>query len=149
MDTSGIVDPKRQLGMRLVVIARRWRQALDTGLSSQGLSDAAWAPLFHLHRLGDGVSQKALAAAAGLDGSSLVRLLDLLVEQDLVERRAHPGDRRIKQLFLTRTGHRTVTSIRKRLATLEDELLADLDADTAGLLLQAFDRIEARIAAIS
>lgn len=140
-------EPHHLLGMRLVGLARRWRQALDSRLAKDGLSDAAWAPLVHLHRLGNGVSQSELAAAVGLDGSSLVRLLDLLVEQGLVERQAHPSDRRIKQVCLTPEGSRTVAAIRKRLRVAEDELLTDLDPDTVRTVLQAFDHIEARIAA--
>ncbi|MGO4611814.1 MarR family transcriptional regulator, partial [Variovorax sp. 2RAF20] len=80
---------QHRIGIRLVGLARRWRQALDARLSSAGLSDATWAPLIHLHELGGGISQSELAAAVGLDGSSLVRLLDILVEQALIERRPH------------------------------------------------------------
>lgn len=145
---STFSDPKRRVGIRLVGLARRWRQALDARLSTQGLSDAAWTPLVHLHRLGDGISQSELAAAVGLDGSSLVRLLDMLVAQGLIERQPHATDRRVKLIFLTAAGRRTVTSIRKRLTVIEDALLADLDDAGAQALLQAFDRIEARIAAL-
>lgn len=47
---------------------------------------------------------------------------------------------------LTAAGKRTANDIRKRLAAIEDELLADLDEATARTLLQAFEQIEARIA---
>ncbi|MBO9647697.1 MAG: MarR family transcriptional regulator [Variovorax sp.] len=137
----------RRIGIRLVGLARRWRQALDARLSSAGLSDATWSALVHLHELGDGISQSQLAAAAGLDGSSLVRLLDILVDQELVERRPHPSDRRVKLLHLTQAGRRALASIRKRLAAIEDELLADIDDEEAGILLRAFEKIESRIAA--
>ena len=141
------VSPKRLLGVRLVGLARRWRKLLDSRLAAEGLSDAVWTPLVHLHRQGDGMSQTKLAAAVGLDGSSLVRLLDALVAQGLVERQAHASDRRGKRGHLTPAGRRTAASIRKRLAAIEDELLADLDDPTAQALLQAFAQIEARIAA--
>ena len=140
------LSPKRQLGLRLVGLGRRWRKTLDTRLAAEGLSDAVWTPLVHLHRLGDGISQTELAAAVGLDGSSLVRLIDMLVEQGLIERQPHASDRRIKLVHLTEAGRRTVASIRKRLMAVEDELLADLDEATAQTLLQAFEQIEARIA---
>lgn len=143
------IQAKRLLGVRLVGLGRRWRQTLDTHLATQGLSDAAWAPLVHLQRLGDGLSQSELAAAAGLDGSSLVRLLDILVEQGLIERRADAADRRVKRVYLTAPGRRSVARIRKRLTVIEDTLLADLDDATAHTLLQAFEQIEARIAAMA
>ncbi|MEJ8812834.1 MarR family transcriptional regulator [Variovorax ureilyticus] len=137
----------RRIGIRLVGLARRWRQALDARLSSAGLSDATWSALVHLHEMGDGISQSQLAAAAGLDGSSLVRLLDILVGQELVERRPHASDRRVKLLHLTPAGRRAVSSIRKRLGAIEDELLADIDDEEARVLLRAFEKIESRIAA--
>jgi MarR family transcriptional regulator for hemolysin len=145
--TSRNPELHRRIGIRLVGLARRWRQALDARLESAGLSDATWAPLVHLHELGDGISQTQLAAAVGLDGSSLVRLLDILVDQALIERRPHSDDRRVKRVHLTPAGRRAVTSIRKRLAAVEDELLADLSEEEARTLLRAFEKIETRIAA--
>lgn len=142
-------DPKRLLGVRLVGLGRRWRKTLDAQLATDGLSDAAWTPLMHLLRLGDGLSQTALAAAIGLEGSSLVRLLDMLVTQGLIERQADACDRRIKRIYLTAQGRQTAIDVRQRLAAIEDALLADLNVHTAQQILQAFDQIEARIAAPS
>ncbi|NBB49518.1 MarR family transcriptional regulator [Rhizobium sp. CRIBSB] len=142
-----IENPKRVLGIRLVGLARRWRQYLDTQLSSSGLSDATWAPLMHLHRAGEGLLQRDLAARVGLDVSSLVRLLDILEARELVERQPDPHDRRAKRLFLTPAGHAQVARIRNLIEPLEDELLQDLDDAATEALLQAFERIEARLAA--
>ena len=149
MTNKDFITPRRRVGFRLVGTARRWRHALDTRLAAAGLSDAAWSPLIHLHRLGDGISQSELAAAVGIDGSSLVRLLDMLVSQDLVERRPHPTDRRIKLLNLTPVGRTKVQAIRKRLVALEDELLVGLDEETIELMVKALDVIDQRIAALN
>ena len=146
MSLSDFSTPRRRVGFRLGGIARRWRQTLDTRLAAADLSDAVWAALVHLYRLGDNVSQTELAAAMGIDGSSLVRLLDMLVAQELIERLPHPSDRRIKLLHLTSAGRTKVTAIRKRLIVLEDALLADLDDKTLQILVDAFDKIDARIA---
>lgn len=146
---EALTDPCHRIGIRLVGLARRWRQALDARLSASGLSDATWAPLMHLHELGsdNDVSQSTLAAAVGLDGSSLVRLLDILVERGLIERRPHPEDRRVKLVHLTPAGRRTVATLRKQLQAIESELLADIGEQDALAMLRAFERIEARIAA--
>lgn len=147
---EALTDPRHRIGIRLVGLARRWRQALDARLSASGLSDATWAPLMHLHELGsdNDVSQSTLAAAVGLDGSSLVRLLDILVERGLIERRPHPEDRRVKLVHLTPAGRRTVAALRKQLQAIESELLADIGEHDAQTLLRAFERIEARIASL-
>lgn len=127
------------------MLARRWRRALDERMAAIGLSDATWAPLIHLQGAGDGVNQTDLAARAGLDGSSLVRVLDILAERGLVERRADPVDRRAKRIHLTESGRALTADIREALVEAEDVLLADLtDADLAAML-EAFDRIDRRL----
>lgn len=138
---------RRRIGIQLVGLARRWRQALDARLSRAGLSDATWAPLMHLHEHGSELSQTQLAARLGLDGSSLVRLLDILAQRGLIERQPHPADRRIKLLRLTPEGLHVVAELRERLGAIEDELLADVDEGQASDLLDTFARIDARIAA--
>ena len=55
-----------------------------------------------------------LAAALGLEGPSLVRLLDNLERRGLIERREHKSDRRVRGIYLTPSGRelqRRVTSI--------------------------------------
>ena len=48
-----------------------------------------------------GVSQAEVATWLGIEPIALVRMLDKLHEEGLVERRAHPTDRRIRTLWLT------------------------------------------------
>ncbi|UPG70899.1 hypothetical protein MVG78_09605 [Roseomonas gilardii subsp. gilardii] len=43
-----------------------------------GLSDGTWRPLLYLGRMGGGIRQTDLAGALGIEGASLVRLLDAL-----------------------------------------------------------------------
>lgn len=148
MNQADFSTPRRRVGFHLVGLARRWRHLLDTHLAAAGLSDAVWSPLVHLYRLGDGVSQSELAAAIGIDGSSLVRLLDMLVAQELVERQPHPTDRRVKLLHLTPAGRTKVQAIRKRLVALEDKLLLGLDDASVETLVRAFDTIDQHIAAL-
>src|SRR5271168_3494088 len=49
----------------------------------------------------EGVSQSEVAAWLDIEPIALVRMLDKLHEEGLVERRAHPTDRRIRTLWLT------------------------------------------------
>ena len=108
--------------MRLVGLGRRWRQTLDGQLAADGLSDAAWTPLVHLLRLGDGLSQSELAAAVGIDGSSLVRLLDLLVSRGWIERRAHAQDRLFQMTVLRRAAQGRLAEIYGERALAADDL---------------------------
>ena len=131
-----------------MLLARRWRRGLDHRLAEVGLTDATWSPLIHLQEMGDGISQKQLAARVGIDGSSLVRLLDILERRGLIERRADPQDGRAKCIFITAAGHAELAGIRQTLSTSEAELLADLSDAQLDAMLQAFALIDQRLTQI-
>jgi MarR family transcriptional regulator for hemolysin len=116
-------------GFALAETTQMWRLALDRRLRPTGLSQATWRALFHLARRGDGLTQRALAESIGIEGPSLVRLLDNLEESGMVERRASPTDRRCKLLFLTDQARAMVTEIRSTTADVRAELLAGLSEE--------------------
>src|SRR5690606_28563719 len=95
------VSPRARFGICFSILARRWRQGIEAHLAAMGLTDASWMPLVHLHESGGGITQKALASLIGIDQSSLVRLLDILCQQGLVERRQDETDGRARLVHLT------------------------------------------------
>jgi len=145
MATSSQTDARRGLGFRLVLLARRWRQAVDAELHAAGLTDATWRPLIHLHKVGEGMRQKDLAASLGMDGSSVVRLLDVLASQGLLERREDPADGRAKTLHLTPEGRRLARHVQALIVAFEERLLHGVDDDEIVALGRAFDRIEGNL----
>jgi len=124
MNISNAKIDRSNLLYHLGLLTRRWRQALDSEFQAAGLTDATWRPLLHLHLLGDGVRQKDLAASVGIEGPSLVRLLDTLVTKGLIQRSEDGTDRRAKLLCLTTDGQLIVARIREIVTTLENELLS-------------------------
>lgn len=139
-------SPRFRFGIRFSLLARRWRHAIDAHLAAAGLTDATWVPLIHLQETGGGITQKELALLVGVDGSSLVRVLDILARQGLVERRPDASDGRARLIHLTDLGRQRVAEIRRTLAAGEDELLADLSDAEIAAMLGHFDRIEQRLA---
>ena len=124
MNISNSKIDRNNLLYHLGLLTRRWRQLLDSEFQAVGLTDATWRPLLHLHLLGDGVRQKDLAASIGIEGPSLVRLIDTLVAKGLLQRSEDGADRRAKQLCLTAEGQSVVTRIHEIVTTLENELLS-------------------------
>ena len=104
MDEQGL-SGSGDFGRRLFRLGQNWRRQLDQQMRQFGLTDATWRPLLYLGRLGDGMRQTDLAAALDIEGPSLVRLLDALERQGLVERCGEPDDRRVKTLRMTPAGH--------------------------------------------
>jgi len=132
MNISNTAIDRNNLLYHLGLLARRWRRLLDSEFQAAGLTDATWRPLLHLYILGDGVRQKDLAASVGIEGPSLVRLLDTLVAKGLIQRSEDGSDRRAKLLRLTQAGTQLVSHIREIVTPLEHELLNPFsDSDIA------------------
>ncbi|BCG85217.1 hypothetical protein MesoLj113c_13270 [Mesorhizobium sp. 113-3-9] len=103
-------------------------------------------PLLALWQLGGEARQGAVAEQAGLEGPSLVRLVDLLVAEGLITRREDPSDRRAKILSLTKDGEARMSSINTVLAELRHELVSligDDELETASAVLR---QIQAELA---
>jgi MarR family transcriptional regulator for hemolysin len=131
-----------QFGVRLVSTARRWRRALDQGLADIGLTDATWVPLVHLQNHGDGMHQKDLALAIGLDTSSLVRLLDVLEARGSIARLPDAQDRRAKRVHLTAQGLAEVDGLQTTLAAISERLLDGVSEADRAKALAIFSQIE-------
>lgn len=136
-----------QFGFRLGRLARLWRSRLDEKMRPHGLTQARWVVLMHLQRGGDGHQQKALAKFVGIEGPTLVHILDKLEDQNLIERRQDETDRRGKTVHLTDEGWRMIGILDSVAAELRSEHLAGIsDADLAHCL-SVFDRIQRQAAA--
>lgn len=129
-------------GPLLVTVARRWRLELDHQLAKAGLSDATWGPLIHLSGARAPLAQKELAVSIGIDGSTLVRLLDSLEERQLVERHNDPADRRIRHIVITPAGKRLVVQIRKALQRPEAQMLEGLSPTDMAAMVKGFEKIQ-------
>lgn len=130
-------------GVMLVRLARGWRREADAALAQTGLSQATALPLLVLSRLGDCVRQGVLAEELGIEGPSLVRLVDLLEGEGHVERREDPSDRRAKTLHITDKGAAMARQIETVMGGVRRDILKDIsDAD-----LEASLRVLARLQA--
>lgn len=136
---------RHRFGFNLSVLARQWRRGLEAGLAQAGLTDATWAPLLHLKESGDGITQKELAVRVGIDGSSLVRLLDILVNKGFVERKVDEQDRRARLIYLTAEGREAVKEIRRILAVSEAKFLSNVTPEELDQALDLFDRVGRQI----
>ena len=75
----------------LLLTGRHWRRAANAVMEAHGLSDATAVPLIMIARLDGAPRQNALAEAVGIEGPSLVRLLDQLCEAGRLGRKTGRG----------------------------------------------------------
>lgn len=126
----------------LIVLSRAYRGAADKALADYGLSQATAWPVILTGRLGDGVRQGALAEALGVEGPSLVRVLDQLVAAGLMERREDTHDRRAKTLHLTEAGNALRKQVEDVLVELRRRLFDGVSEADLQACLRVFDTLK-------
>ena len=131
-----------ELGLLVARLARVWRRKADQALSAHGLSEATAHPLLILSRGGKCLRQGVLADEMGLEGPSVVRLIDLLAAEGLVERREDPTDRRAKMLHLTALGEAKADEIKRVMRRVRAELMKGVSADELAITFDVLRRIE-------
>jgi MarR family transcriptional regulator for hemolysin len=113
------------LATALPQASRAYRAGADKVAASYGLSEATGLPVLLIGRFGDaGVRPGVLADALGLEPSSLVRIVDQLIESGLLARHDDAHDRRAKILNLTEEG--------KKVASLMESALIPFRAKVFG-----------------
>jgi MarR family transcriptional regulator for hemolysin len=126
------------VGYRLHAVGRLLRRRFERSVRQAGLpiTRLQAALLLYIAR-NPGVGQTAAASDMGVEPIALVRMLDRLHEEGLVERRAHPTDRRARTLWLTPLGWPVVNRILKINREIRAEACAGFSPDTLRGLMDA------------
>ena len=119
--------------------ARVWRLALDRRLKHLGLGQAGWLTIAMAARASAPLSQSDLAHAQGVEGATMVLMIDRLVKAGLVERQACDTDRRIKRIVLTAEGQALYHQVKAEADAFRNEMLT---LEDESLLLQATTLLE-------
>lgn len=138
-------DALRAFTSELIRLARIYRREVNYCLREHGISDARAVPVLQIARAGGGMRQGVLAEELGIEGPSLVRLLDQICAAGLVERRDDPIDRRAKTLHITPAGQELAHVIEELLAGLRDRLMGQVSEDDLAATLRTFAALEAAL----
>src|SRR4051794_5917004 len=98
------------LGRRLYLGHRAVHDTLDDRMGEHGASIWNWILLRNAAE-NEGSSQRELAELMHIEPPTLVRHLDKLAHDGLVERRRDERDRRIARVYLTATGRRRLQQL--------------------------------------
>ncbi len=137
-----------QFAESIFLVTHAWRTELDRRLRPLGFSHSRWLLLLHLSR-NDGCQQSELAQRMGIEAATLVRSLDYMEREGLVERRSSSVDRRVKHLYLSDAGLKVVADIRSYAADLRRELLSDLTSKEIQSTLDVINGISSKLGALS
>ena len=107
--------------------SRAWRQALDRRLKYLGVSQASWMTIAMAAKARSPLSQSELADRLGVEGATMVAMVDRLVKAGLVVREPSTTDRRVNRVVLTEAGTVLYGKVLTEAAAFRKELLANLD----------------------
>lgn len=119
------MDWEIRLGFLIHDVSRLRRVLFDRRLKPLGATRSQWWVLAFLSR-DDGMTQTRLAEELDMGKVGLGGLIDRLEAAGLVERRAEPGDRRAKRVFMTREGRRFVGRTRELDQDMNRAILQDI-----------------------
>ena len=102
-------------------------------------------PVLTIARAGNGMRQGVLAEELGVEGPSLVRILDQLCLGGLVERRDDPTDKRAKTLHLTAEGQALAAVIEDAVQVVRAQMLAAVGDEDLAAALRTFAAFEAAL----
>ena len=124
--------------------ARGWRQALDRRLKHLGISQAGWMTIAVAAKAKSPLSQSELADKLGVEGATMVAMIDRLVKAELMTREPSLTDRRVNHVALTEAGNRLFAKLRIEADAFRRELLAGVDPqqlEAATVLLEHLQSI--------
>jgi MarR family transcriptional regulator for hemolysin len=133
--------PRDRIGIAMSRVARLWRSRLDERLAPLGLTQAKWVILLHLSQSEGMLPQRELVDQVGVEGPTLVRVLDGLERMNLIERHDCPTDRRTKTVHLTSSAQPILEKIMRIAADLRCEVLAGIDDEELSICLKVFGRM--------
>ena len=132
-----------QLGImfRAALVTRRFRARFAEKVRSSAQTEARWSALYFLSHSPEGLIQTDLAERMGVQGPTLVRLLDALEEQGLVARRSAPEDRRVKRVVILPAGLEVVGEIDTVASDMRDSCFAGLSDEDLRTTLRVLDMV--------
>ena len=133
---SGAEALQPNIGAMLHDVARLIRRRFERRVRHTGLALTRHQArtLLYIAR-NEGLSQAAIATMLEIEPIALVRLLDRMHEEGLVDRRSHPTDRRVRTLWLTPLGWGAVERVLAINAEIREEACAGLNQEVRDALM--------------
>jgi MarR family transcriptional regulator for hemolysin len=126
--------------------ARAWRHTVDRRLKGSGLSQARWMTIAVAAKARAPLSQSELANSLGVEGATMVAMVDRLVKAGLVIRQTSKNDRRVKRVVLTEDGNEIYDTVKAVAAGVRKELLVHINPKELALATELLETLRELIA---
>ena len=145
---SDVDDLYYRATREIVVAGRRWRKLANERIRPTGHTMARWETLFLVAFSDHALTQGELARLLNVEGPTLVRMLDVLQREGLIERRQSEIDRRVTTNAITPKGRQAIDDIMGVTNALRLEVLRHLDPEELATCLRVLGQIIERIDAM-
>ena len=129
----------------IVVAARRWRKIANDRVKAIGQTMARWETLFLVGFSGEELTQTELARLISVEGPTMVRMLDVLARDGLIERKQSETDRRVTTNRITPDGTKVIGDIMGITNDLRRELLSDIDPQRLEVCIDVLSQVLRRL----
>ena len=119
------MDRLQNLGFMLKEVSRRYVARFEAHAHSLSLTLMQCKVLVHLQRC-EGGCQARLAEITEVEPMAMVRLLNRMEDDKLIERRSDPADRRARRLYLTPKAKALLEEIWRLAALVRGEMFAEV-----------------------
>jgi MarR family transcriptional regulator, transcriptional regulator for hemolysin len=133
------MDRLKNVGFLLKDLSRRYVERFEAHAQSISLTLMQCKVLVHLDK-SEGASQARLAELTDIDPMMMVRLLNSMEQDKLVERRSDPVDRRARRLYLTARARPVLDEIWRLAAKVRAEMFADIPKEERECFLSVLEK---------
>ncbi|MGE5668881.1 MAG: MarR family winged helix-turn-helix transcriptional regulator [Betaproteobacteria bacterium] len=147
MSTGRAMDRLRNFGFVLRDLSRRYALRFEERASEIALTLPQCKALVRLER-NEGASQARLAELADVDPMTMVRILDRMEADGLLERRADPDDRRARRLYLTPKARPLLDEIWRLADLTRSEAFAGITQRQREAFIDVLERVYANVCAL-
>lgn len=137
---QNVDDRKRNISVRISVLARIMRNNFDRQVSALNVTRSQWAMIAVVAHQ-PGATQRMIADALEMSEASAGRLVDRLCTEGLLERRARDDDRRARAVYLTDAAKPLLDRLSIIAEQNEDRLFRDFSEDELSTLRTLLDRL--------
>lgn len=131
---------RRNIGIRLTVIARQLRHLFDRHVGDLNVTRSQWSMIVVVARR-PGATQRMIAEALEMSEASAGRLIDRLCAEGLLKRQERDDDRRARAVYLTEKAEPLLTKLAELAHKNEERLFRGFSDEELDHLLDYLDRI--------
>lgn len=141
------MDRFKTVGYLLKDVTRRYAARFERHAQEVSLTLTQCKVLLYLSR-NEGASQVRLCELTDVEPMMMVRILDRMEADKLLERRADPADRRARRLYLTRKAARLLDEVERISEVTRNEIFAGVSKTDREAFLKVLEHVHQNACAL-